>query len=173
MKQLKYIFEHKIQYVLVSAFVVTLLFSCSKSNSSTPAGPTGPPTFTATVNKQSRTFTVLSVKYNGSLFTMNLASDGKPDTVLVNLNVTATQYGTFTLASNKSPNFGSLMIVDHADTLYYTDNTHLGYVQLTSFNTTSGSHVASGSFKFTCNETSPIAGGGIDSASGTFSNLTW
>jgi len=104
---------------------------------------------------------------------MNLASDGKPDTVLIKLCVTAKQYGTFTLASNKSPNYGSLMIVDHADTLYYTDNTHLGYVQLTNFNTASGSHVASGSFKFIGNETSPVVGGGIDSASGSFSNLSW
>ncbi|HWY99372.1 MAG TPA: hypothetical protein VNY36_09815, partial [Bacteroidia bacterium] len=61
----------------------------------------------------------------------------------------------------------------HKDTVYFTDNTHLGNIQLTSLNTTSGSHLVEGNFTFLCSETSPIAGAAVDTATGSFSGITW
>lgn len=165
--------KSKSNIVYTAALLATavMLFSCGKNAPGpTPAPP--PPSFTAMVNGVSRNFDITSVAYGSNMLTMNLTSKSKVDTCLIKIVVTAKQYGTYTLASNKSPNYASMTIKDKGDTVYYTDNTWLGHVQLTNLQTTD-SHVASGNFSFKCNETSPIAGSAIDSASGSFSGLTW
>jgi len=152
--------------------IALFLFSCAK-NGSGPAKSSGPPTFTAKAGGYQRNFSVNSVTYTGSLLTMNLESAGKPDTCFITIVVTAKQYGNFTLAAKSSPNYASMTIRDHKDTVYYTDNTHLGNIQLTSLNTTSGNHLVEGNFTFLCNETTPVAGGGADTATGSFAGITW
>ena len=152
--------------------IALFLIACGK-NTSGPATKSGPPTFTAKAGGYQRNFTINSVTYAGNILTMNLESKGKPDTCFITIVVTAKQYGNFTLAAKSSPNYAYMTIRDHADTVYYTDNTHLGNIQLTSLNTSSGNHLVEGNFTFLCNETSPIAGGGVDTAKGSFTGLTW
>jgi hypothetical protein len=170
---IKTIFSRNLNLGFTLLSISLFLFSCSKN--SPPAGPTpGPLAFNARAGGYQRSFSIASVTYTGNILTMNLVYKGKPDTCSITIVLTAQQYGNFTLASKSSPNYAYMDIHDHlADTVYYTDNTHLGNIQLTQFITTPGNHLVEGNFSFICNETSPMAGGGVDTAKGSFTGITW
>jgi hypothetical protein len=153
--------------------IALLINSCAKNAPGAPT-PSGPLSFSARAGGYQRNFNVNSVTYTGNVLVMNLEYKGKPDTCTIVLVVTAKQYGNFTLASKASPNYAYMTIHDHLkDTIYYTDNTHLGNIQLTQLATGSGGNLVEGNFTFVCNETSPIAGGGVDTAKGSFTGITW
>jgi hypothetical protein len=176
MKRMKivHLFRKKLSGVLALFAIALLLFSCAKNTSTTPAVTPGPLAFNARAGGYLRPFTVVGVTYVNNILTIGVQYKGKPDTCTIGIVVTAKQYGNFTLAAKSSPNYAYMDIHDHlADTVYYTDNTHLGYIQLTQLNTAAGTHLVEGNFSFVCNETSPVAGGNVDTAKGSFTGITW
>ena len=160
---------------IAAMFIVisVLLYSCGKT-APAPSGPTGPASAGARAGGYQRTFSLDSAKYTGSLMKMTFVYKGKPDTCYITLAVTATQYGNYTLSAENSPNYATMTIRDKGkDTVYMTDQWHRGYLQLTTFDTQNGSHNAAGNFSFICIENTPVLNGRVDTAVGSFSNVSW
>jgi len=168
-KQTLFINKTTVAFVLFAVGI--LLYSCSQ-NTSAP-GPAGPPSASAKAGGYQRAFTVDSVTYASNVLTMHFATPGKPDSCYIKIVLTATQYGNYTLADANSPNYATMTIKDKKDTVYITDQWHRGYLQLTQFNSASGSHVASGNFSLICTENTPNINARVDTAIGSFSNVTW
>jgi hypothetical protein len=165
------LFISKVSVTLVLFTVAVLLYSCGK-NTSAP-GPSGSPAASAKAGGYARTFTVDSVTYASNVLTMHFVSPGKPDSCYIKIVLTATQYGNYTLADANSPNYATMTIKDKKDTVYITDQWHRGFLQLNQFNSASGNHIAGGNFSFICTENTPSINGRVDTAVGSFSNVTW
>jgi hypothetical protein len=176
MKRMKILcfFRKNINLGFVLFAIAIILFSCAKTTSNTPAVTPGPLAFNARAGGYQRSFNVIGVTYINNILTLAVQYKGKPDTCTIGIVVTAKQYGNYSLASKSSPNYAYMVIHDHlADTVYYTDYTHLGNIQLTQLITTGTSHLVEGNFSFVCNETSPVAGGNVDTAKGVFTGISW
>ena len=165
------------RYLVLSAvflFIMFGIFGCTKSSSSTPTTLASPanttPSTSMSIGSSSPTFSA-TAGYSGGTLTVTATSSGSSTVYSVVLHITASATGTYTLGA---ANTGWVNVTSGSNTTaYYTDASHTGTVVLTTLNIGS-SHLATGTFSFTANETTPAPGAAtISVSSGSFANLTW
>lgn len=149
----------------------------SSGNSTQPTNQTYPPSSFGTVNGVDTTFYYTGIKlYVNNIFTLGGATSlSVRDWTNIQLGIYAKSPGNYLLSDNNYGSFGFTFINGVGYTInsqFSTDNLHTGMVALTLFDTIN--HVASGTFHFVANMTSPTPNLATDTVkNGYFSYIRW
>lgn len=148
----------KVKWLFI-CIVILMLFglSCSKSNTATSTNAT----MSATVNGTPTTFNNVTVSYPSG----HTVVQGTSNRYTLTLYLNSTSASVFTLAAQSTGYYAT--VTDNTGYNYSTDPANTGQITLTL-----SGNLYNGTFYFTANETSPIAGGGsITVTNGSCTNI--